>query len=87
MIPLSRISARDIPTRSALVPEHLDRNPWVPYHATTSALSELIEREEFAARDDNVFPDAIRLLLTEARHEPPAEHFVFFQPDETQTLV
>lgn len=64
MIPVSRISARDIPTLPALVPEHVDSNPWILYHATTGALSELIERDGFVARDDNVFPDAIRLLLT-----------------------
>lgn len=64
MIPISRISARDIPALPALVPEHLDRNPWILYHATTGALSEVIEREGFVARDDTVFSDAIRRLLT-----------------------
>ncbi len=64
MIPTTRISARAIPTLPTLVPEHLDRNPWILYHATTSALSQAIERDGFIGREDTAMPAAIRKLLT-----------------------
>jgi hypothetical protein len=64
VIPTTRISAREIHTLPFLVPETLDRDPWVLYHATSSALCAEIEREGFIAREDTAHPEAIRKLLT-----------------------
>ena len=64
MIPTTRISAREIPTLATLVPDHIDRNPWVLYHATTATLSDEIERGGFLACDGTVHAEAIRQLLT-----------------------
>ena len=50
--PTTRISARELDELSTLVPESLEKDPWVIYHATSSARSADIESHGFVAGAD-----------------------------------